>query len=204
MYLTYTLTNIKMMSKNKKAAQGVGTLIIFIALVLVSAIAAAVLISSASSFQSKAFDVGRQAQEKITTAVDVVQVKVSDVSDGMIDASTDSYAIRVRLASGSVPVKLEDITVTVDTESNSQVLNYLNAATTVNSFNVSYLTNAGVADNSGYIMPGELVELNALAEATVEEQESVNIQILNKNGAPVPIGITTPTAMVQTSQSLYP
>ena len=78
-----------MYSNNKKAAQGVGTLIIFIALILVSAVAAAVLISTASSFQSKAFDVGRQAQEKITTAVEVVQVKVSDVSDGVINATTD-------------------------------------------------------------------------------------------------------------------
>ena len=194
-----------MYSNNKKAAQGVGTLIIFIALILVSAVAAAVLISTASSFQSKAFDVGRQAQEKITTAVEVVQVKVSDVSDGSIDsANNDTYAVRVRLASGSVPVKLDDITISVDTESNSQVLNHNNSATTVTTFNVSYLTNAGVADNAGYIMPGELVELNVQAEADVAEQETLNMQILNKNGAPVPIGITTPSAMVQTSQSLYP
>ena len=88
-----------MYSNNKKAAQGVGTLIIFIALVLVSAIAAAVLISTASSFQSKAFDVGRQAQEKITTAVEVVQVKASDVSDGNINGTAlDAYSMRVRLA----------------------------------------------------------------------------------------------------------
>ena len=193
-----------MYSNNKKAAQGVGTLIIFIALILVSAVAAAVLISTASSFQSKAFDVGRQAQEKITTAVEVVQVKVSDVSDGSINASSDIYAVRVRLASGSVPVKLDDITISVDTESNSQVLNHNNAATSVTTFNVTYLTNAGAADNAGYIMPGELVELNVLAEANVSEQETLNMQILNKNGAPVPIGITTPSAMVQTSQSLYP
>ena len=196
-----------MYSNNKKAAQGVGTLIIFIALVLVSAIAAAVLISTASSFQSKAFDVGRQAQEKITTAVEVVQVKASDVSDGNINGSAlDAYSLRVRLASGSVPVKLEDISISVDSASNSQVLSYnpTNGAATVALFNVTYLTNSGAAQQGGYILPGELVDINAPAEADVGEQEAVKITILNKNGAPVPIALTTPSAMVTESTGLYP
>ena len=194
-----------MYSNNKKAAQGVGTLIIFIALILVSAIAAAVLISTASSFQSKAFDVGRQAEEKITTAVEVVQVKVSNVSDGAINGTAvDTYAMRVRLQSGSVPVKLDDLTVSVDTASNSQVLNFINGAGTITRFNVTYLTNSGTAQQAGYILPGELVELNVPAEADVAEQESFDMQILNKNGAPVPIAITTPSAMVSESVSLYP
>lgn len=194
-----------MYSNNKKAAQGVGTLIIFIALVLVSAIAAAVLISTASSFQSKALDLAGQAEEKITTAVEVVQIKASNVSDGAINGTaTDAYSMRVRLGSGSVPVKLADLTISVDSASNSQALSFVSGAASVSLFNVTYLTNSGAAQNAGYILPGELVDINVPAEADVSEQESITITILNKNGAPVPIALTTPSAMVTESVSLYP
>ncbi len=51
---------------NKQGAQGIGTLIIFIALILVAAVAAGVLLQTASSLQSKSLDVGRQSMQKIT------------------------------------------------------------------------------------------------------------------------------------------
>ncbi len=68
---------------NNKASQGIGTLIIFIALILVAAVAAGVLIQTASSLQSKSLDVGRQSQEKITTDIDVVQVFVNGTNSSV-------------------------------------------------------------------------------------------------------------------------
>ena len=199
------LNRLKMMySNNKKGAQGVGTLIIFIALILVAAVAAAVLISTASNLQSSAFDVGSQTQERILTSVEVVQIVASNTSNGFINESVDTYRIRLRLGAGSLPIKLEDLTVSVDTPSNSQVVVYTDGAvgsdTTI--FNVTPRT--GVSSRDGYLEPGQLVDVLLLAEADVGERERITFTILSTNGAPLPVSLLTPSVMIQESTTLYP
>ncbi|MFP4402701.1 MAG: archaellin/type IV pilin N-terminal domain-containing protein [Candidatus Nanoarchaeia archaeon] len=191
-------------NNNKKAAQGVGTLIIFIALILVAAVAAAVLITTASSLQSSSLNVGNQAEEKLLTSFDVVQIQAADTSDGVIEGGTDSYAVRVRLGSGSVPIKLEDFTATVDTNDNSQVLSYTNENATVSAFNVTYLTNGGTALQEGYLQSGELIELNVPAESNVSEREELTLTLLTTGGSPLPVDVTTPSVMITQSTTLYP
>ncbi|MCH8519821.1 MAG: flagellin [Nanoarchaeota archaeon] len=191
-----------MYSNNKKAAQGVGTLIIFIALILVAAVAAAVLISTASNLQSSAFDVGSQTNERILTSVEVVQIVASNTSDGFINATEDTYRIRMRLGAGSMPIKLDDLTVSVDTSSNSQVLTFNDSAASQSTFNVTYRT--GVSQREGYLEPGQLVDVLFLAEADVGERERISFTILSTNGAPLPVSLLTPSVMIQETTTLYP
>ena len=191
-----------MYSNNKKAAQGVGTLIIFIALILVAAVAAAVLISTASNLQSSAFDVGSQTNERILTSVEVVQIVASNTSNGFVNATSDTYRIRMRLGAGSLPIKLDDLTVSVDTSSNSQVLVFNDSAASSSSFNVTYRT--GAPAREGYLEPGQLVDVLLLAEADVGERERVTFTILSTNGAPLPVSLLTPSVMIQESTTLYP
>src|SRR3989339_1701732 len=116
-----------MIYKNfKNGAEGIGTLIIFIAMILVAAVAAGVLIQTASSLQSKSLDVGRQSQEKITTDIEVIQVYVTDTSDGSISQAvsnrSDNVTMVVRLGSGSSAIKLSDLLLRMDTQAGSQSL----------------------------------------------------------------------------------
>ncbi|MCH8519822.1 MAG: hypothetical protein LAT82_03640 [Nanoarchaeota archaeon] len=194
-----------MYSNNKKAAQGVGTLIIFIALILVAAVAAAVLISTASNLQSSAFDVGSQTNERILTSIEVVQIIASNTSNGFINATDgDTYRMRVRLGAGSMPIKLDDLTVSVDTASNSQVVIYEDGPIVgePDLFNVTYRTGAPARD--GYLEPGQLVDILFEAEANVGERERITFTVLSTNGAPVPVSLLTPSVMIQESTSLYP
>ncbi len=189
----------------KKGAQGIGTLIIFIALILVAAVAAGVLIQTASSLQSKSLDVGRQSQEKITTSIEVVQVTAQDTSDGNINATSDSFRILVRLGAGSTPIKLEDLTIAVDTDGGSQSVAYnpaLGVSTT--NFAINYLSNNNSPQNQGYLVNGDLVRMEFNSSFNVGEQESATITLLSRNGAPQPIDITTPSAMIRTVTPLYP
>ena len=195
-----------MYSKNKKAAQGVGTLIIFIALILVAAVAAAVLISTAANLQSSSYDVSSQAQERILTATEVVQIIASDTTDGTINGSAtgdaDQYRMRLRLSAGSVPIKLDDLTVSVDTASNSQVLTYTTGAANATAFNVTLLAgDSGIPD---YLTAGQLVDIVIPAAADVGERERVTFTILSTNGAPLPVSFLTPSVMIDQTTRLYP
>ena len=196
-----------MVLKSTKGAQGIGTLIIFIAMILVAAVAAGVLIQTASSLQSKSLDVGRQSQEKITTDIEVVQVYSSDTSDGTIDQD-DNVTMVVRLGSGSSPVKLGDLLIKMDTRAGSQtVRNVSNDGTgpaTRTAYNVSYISGGGSAVATGYFSTGDLAQITFLNDNAVNEGETATIRLLSKNGAVKPVDLTTPSAMTEVTTYLYP
>jgi len=84
---------------------GIGTLIVFIAMVLVAAIAAGVLINTAGFLQSSAEESGEQASEQVTNRLVEVNT-VGNVTDGTIDWVN----MTTRLAPGSSDVNLNDTT----------------------------------------------------------------------------------------------
>ena len=200
------------LKNSKKGAQGIGTLIIFIAMILVAAVAAGVLIQTASSLQSKSLDVGRQSQEKITTDIEVVQVFARDTSDAAITAGTnvtgDNVTLVVRLGSGSSPVKLGDLLMKFDTQSGSQSIIYSgSSAYTVTTYGVDYKIN-GSSHQDDYLSVGDLGEITFTLHATdisdISEGETATLRLVSKNGAVKPIQITTPSAMTETITYLYP
>ena len=58
----------------KKGEVAMGTLIIFIAMILIAAIAAAVLISSIGSIQSKALETGTATRQEIGTNLNIIEI----------------------------------------------------------------------------------------------------------------------------------
>ena len=190
-------------NNSKKGAQGIGTLIIFIALILVAAVAAGVLIQTASSLQSKSLDVGRQSQEKITTDIEVVQVFANDTSDNTINGSVDVVTVLVRLGSGSSPIKLDDMIIKFDTQGNSQTVTVGTASEL--QYGVGYIINGSNHINN-YLVEGDLAEFSFIVQngTNVAESESSTIRLIAKNGAVKPIDITTPPAMVEATTYLYP
>ena len=198
---------LKMIRNNKKGAEGIGTLIIFIAMILVAAVAAGVLIQTASSLQSKSLDVGRQTQERLTTDIEVIQVFASDVGDGSIDSGIDNITFVVRLGSGSTAIKLSDLLVKFDAPEGSQSLIYDASLTIGNTSNygVDYQIE-GNNHKPGYLSNGDLTEISFTynISSPIVESETATLRLISKNGAVKPIQITTPSAMIGKVIYLYP
>ncbi|KTG08734.1 flagellin A1 [Haloferax profundi] len=102
---------------------GIGTLIVFIAMVLVAAIAAGVLVNTAGFLQATAEDAGQQSVNKVTNRVDVVN------AHGLVNKTgeermVDQLVLTVRLAAGSGSVSLEDTTVKYLSGTEARTLTY--------------------------------------------------------------------------------
>lgn len=82
---------MKKFMKSKKGAVGIGTLIIFIAMVLVAAIAASVIINTAGKLQHKASTVGDESTEQVASGIQVLKV----IGHADTRTSLDKMAIMV-------------------------------------------------------------------------------------------------------------
>ncbi|MFO7711272.1 MAG: archaellin/type IV pilin N-terminal domain-containing protein, partial [Candidatus Woesearchaeota archaeon] len=121
---------------SKKGEMGIGTLIIFIALLLVAAIAAGVLIQTSGSLQEKALTTGDQAKSQISTNVRVVEVSGSDGRDGKVTELTQI----VKLAPGSSPLKLGQSLLTINTYDRTATLQYAGSNATYENSKEGYRT----------------------------------------------------------------
>ena len=92
---------------------GIGTLIVFIALVLVAAIAAGVLINTAGFLQTQAQSTGQESTEQVSTNLVFLSATgtVSDDTEGV-----KSVNLTVQLGPGSDAIDLNDSTVSVFTD----------------------------------------------------------------------------------------
>jgi archaeal flagellin FlaB len=104
----------------KKAEMGVGTLIIFIAMLLVAAVAAGVLIQTAGSLQERALSTGRQSTSQISTNAETIEVSATNGQNGNLTDFT-SY---MKLSPGSDPIKLNQVIFTMNTKDNTATLKY--------------------------------------------------------------------------------
>jgi flagellin FlaB len=89
---------------------GIGTLIVFIAMVLVAAIAAGVLINTAGFLQSSAEESGEQASNQVTNRLVEVGTVGTVGDDGSGNAAVTEVEITTRLAPGSNDVDLDGAT----------------------------------------------------------------------------------------------
>ena len=96
--------------KTDRGQVGIGTLIVFIAMVLVAAIAAGVLVNTAGFLQESAEQTGQEAQGEVSDRVQVVSAYASDTDSA--DGNYDTLNITLRKASGSDDISLSDVTFT--------------------------------------------------------------------------------------------
>jgi len=111
----------KLSQRNDDRGQvGIGTLIVFIAMVLVAAIAAGVLINTAGFLQSSAEETGQQSSDQVTNRLQVV----SSVGEDINGDTVDTVRITVKQAPGANNIDLSTTTLQFVHSSGSTDLTY--------------------------------------------------------------------------------
>lgn len=91
---------------SKKAVMGVGLLLLFVSTILVSAIAAGVLIRATGLMEESAINVANEAKARLVSGIDIFTV----YGFGNTSASSiDGLEFYLRLRSGSPPLQLENM-----------------------------------------------------------------------------------------------
>jgi flagellin FlaB len=94
---------------------GIGTLIIFIAMVLVAAVAAAVLIQTSGVLQQDAMSTGREASKEVSSNLQIQQIEGfrSKYTDTNMSSSIDALKLTIGLNAASEPVDINQVVITV-------------------------------------------------------------------------------------------
>ncbi|SFM95535.1 archaellin/type IV pilin N-terminal domain-containing protein [Methanolobus profundi] len=111
-----------------RAQVGIGTLIIFIAMVLVAAVAAAVLIQTSGTLQQKAQSTGKQATQEVSSNLMVKAIegiRASDNATSMAD-NVSLLKMKVGLNVGSSPVDINQVVISITDGTTTNNLIYAN------------------------------------------------------------------------------
>ena len=103
------------LKKDTDAQVGIGTLIVFIAMVLVAAVAAAVLIQTSGVLQQKAQSTGKQATQEVSSNLMVKNIEGVRAKSSLTDMSDtiDLLRLKVGLNVGSAPVDVNQVVISI-------------------------------------------------------------------------------------------
>lgn len=192
------------MRKTKnKGMMGIGTLIIFIAVILVAAVAAAVLISTSGSLQQKALVTGGQAEEAVATGAEAMSVLGTNATD---DHALEQFEMLLRLQAGSEPMNLNNTVILVDTATTSQSLSYNGSYSIISStseYQVEWVKQ-GPDYEINYLSRGDVIKVYFNSDGTVGENKRVRVKIIPRVGQATVVEFTTPDVMTDQRITLWP
>lgn len=181
-------------TENDRGQVGIGTLIVFIALVLVAAIAAGVLVNTAGLLQTQAEQTGEQSTQKVTDRLEPVLV-TGDV-DGSDTISSTDFMLQKTPGSNDINVSAATVSITGPdgtfrvSLSNSTVFNFTAFSDGDNSLTAgSYVLN-NRADKVVVTL-----DWSQIAHSNLDEGESAQIQFTTNTGSTSVVRLSVPQSL---------
>ncbi|WP_312909757.1 archaellin/type IV pilin N-terminal domain-containing protein [Natronosalvus caseinilyticus] len=189
---------------DERGQVGIGTLIVFIAMVLVAAIAAGVLINTAGSLQSQASDTGTETQQAVANQIEVVHAY------GVIDQNTDHVSdvnLVVKKSAGSDVIDMTSLTVQYTSTTTSETLEYVTGDTASDTAFVTEGLAGTATEGESLTETSDRVEVS-LAVSAIEGTESdglapgssATVELVDQSGAKFSYGITVPATFSDSAQ----
>jgi flagellin FlaB len=183
---------------------GIGTLIVFIAMVLVAAIAAGVLINTAGFLQTESEETGKQSSEQVTDRVAVISESgiVGNSQDTDAGSEVETLEIAVKRAPGAGDIDLADSTVHYIGPAGALDLTHTSGgASSLSAGDTSFATDAisgsvtTLSDDSDVIKITIKGDDDSSAVDVLEPGETAELTITTPSGGTTHVGITVPDSL---------
>jgi flagellin FlaB len=197
--------NRKCLNHNDSGDVGVGTLIIFISMVLVAAVAAAVLIYTTGALQQKATKTSKEATQQISSNI-IVEKVMGDRGLGL-NSTLDTLLVRIKPDVGTTSIDLRQVIITVMDKDYRYDLNYGTnySAIAVRDEDLSFNASTPVLNS------GDLVEIqvnntdSGMYQIKLQPRKTFWLSLNQETGQAVNLEITTPNSYgVYRYVQLYP
>lgn len=187
---------------NEIADIGVGTLIIFIAMVLVAAVAATVLIYTTGALQQKAMITGKDAPAKVTSNIVVEGIIGDRVNSSVpgLQPGIQGLLIRIKPEVGAESLDLRNIIIMKISTEKNEVLRYSNTSNNPNTFSASLVRDEDMSfrPDTPVLNSGDLVDIEIYtADHTnpiLIPKETISISLNQERGASIDLEITAPNS----------
>ncbi|WP_277555017.1 archaellin/type IV pilin N-terminal domain-containing protein [Halobaculum limi] len=193
--------------EEERGQVGIGTLIVFIAMVLVAAIAAGVLINTAGFLQSKSQETGQQSSKQVSNRLQEVATVGNVIENGDGDDVVDIVNVTVTQAAGAGDIDVQNATVTWIGPSGTYQLqstttNFSDSGLSSGDDKFSYASVKNVAGNENVLDDPDdrlnlVFDVNIFADSNLGEGDEVTIKINTMSGATTSIRFTVPESLGQ-------
>ncbi len=196
--------------KDRKAEMGIGTMIIFIAMVIVAAVAATLLISTASWVQQQAQETGRLAIADVSTGFKVVNIQGDRTEAGLGQVSSPTIQvieIKLELESGSPAINLSQVIIEITDGTTDADLNFSSAPSidTMGDNSTQFIVEELRDPDGTYSADSPIVSSGGLIKVLIDggsvgldlsTQAHLYIKIIPKHGVPTYEVLETPSVYV--------
>ncbi len=204
----------KVWNKKEKGEMGVGTLIIFIAMIIVAAVAATVLIQTAYQLQQQAEETGNIAIQDVATGFKIIHIG-GDVDLKASPPKLTAIEIKVGLLAGSPAIDIKNVLIELSDGTTDATLNYTSVDIIKNgttwgktTFTAQILRDMPPENwnTQQVVTQGDIVKLLINASAVglnLTPQSQVTLQIIPKHGVPTYAQFMVPATLTTKYVDLY-
>jgi len=182
---------------DERGQVGIGTLIIFIAMVLVAAVAAGVLINTAGLLESTASDTSADSQAQVSNQITVISAV------GNVDSATENVTtlnFTVMKSAGSGDIDLGNLSVQYQSDDAAQTLSWSSSASATE-FVLYNGTGGSTLDATNDLTLNDQddrkivsVNLTAVGDELGEGQEAT-VKFVDQSGASTIYGVNVPSTI---------
>ncbi|MDY6931919.1 MAG: archaellin/type IV pilin N-terminal domain-containing protein [Halobacteriota archaeon] len=195
--------NKSTMHNDGSAQMGIGTLIIFIAMVLVAAVAAAVLIQTSGVLQQRATETGKEATAEVSSNIGVETIVGERTAASSANLQWINITVKVMAGAGDIDISQMRVAIQNETSRVENVQLNTSASTTADSTHFAVNEHRDADDsynpsNSNYVInSGDLMEIAVNVTAcgvNVPAREPLRIELIPEHGASVIKELTMPAS----------